>query len=188
MEPLSPNITPKFRREVKLAGFPTPVPKTFPGDVGKSQYLPPDYHYNLLVDRWEKISKPGSPEPDQQSLDLGEDLAVPDPTQAVPEFLGGATLVDHSLEPDCPLPELKPDMVNHPPHYTAADNGIECIDAIRAALGKEMFIGFLRGQVIKYHWRLLLKTNPLEDLRKASWYAKKLEDVLSEHLNDSNLG
>lgn len=27
-----------------------------------------------------------------------------------------------------------PDMVNHPPHYTAG--GIECIEAIRAAIAK----------------------------------------------------
>ena len=46
------------------------------------------------------------------------------------------------------------DMVNHPPHYAETDNGVECIDAIRAALGREQFIGFLRGQVIRYQWRL----------------------------------
>ena len=35
-----------------------------------------------------------------------------------------------------PTPTAEPDMVNHPPHYQS-DNGIECIDAIRAALGRE---------------------------------------------------
>ena len=48
------------------------------------------------------------------------------------------------------------DMVNHPPHYAETDNGVECIDAIRAALGREQFIGFLRGQVIKYQWLSLI--------------------------------
>ena len=72
------------------------------------------------------------------------------------------------------------DMVNHPPHYAETDNGIECIDAIRAALGREQFIGFLRGQVIKYQWRLGKKADSVEDNRKAIWYAAKLDEVLNE--------
>lgn len=74
----------------------------------------------------------------------------------------------------------KKDMVNHPPHYAETDNGIECIDAIRAALGREQFIGFLRGQVIKYQWRLGKKADSVEDNRKAIWYATKLDEVLNE--------
>lgn len=72
------------------------------------------------------------------------------------------------------------DMVNHPPHYAETDNGVECIDAIRAALGHEQFIGFLRGQVIKYQWRLGKKGSSVEDNRKAIWYADKLDEVLNE--------
>lgn len=72
------------------------------------------------------------------------------------------------------------DMVNHPPHYAETDNGVECIDAIRAALGREQFIGFLRGQVIKYQWRLGKKADSVEDNRKAIWYATKLDEVLNE--------
>lgn len=74
----------------------------------------------------------------------------------------------------------KKDMVNHPPHYAETDNGVECIDAIRAALGREQFIGFLRGQVIKYQWRLGKKADSVEDNRKAIWYATKLDEVLNE--------
>ena len=72
------------------------------------------------------------------------------------------------------------DMVNHPPHYAETDNGIECIDAIRAALGREQFIGFLRGQVIKYQWRLGKKDSSAQDNQKAIWYANKLDEVLQE--------
>jgi hypothetical protein len=72
------------------------------------------------------------------------------------------------------------DMVNHPPHYAETDNGVECIDAIRAALGKEQFIGFLRGQVIKYQWRLGKKDSSVQDNKKAIWYATKLDEVLNE--------
>src|SRR5210317_415527 len=43
------------------------------------------------------------------------------------------------------------DMVNHPPHYNHA--GIECIDAIRAALTPEEFRGYCKGNNLKYTWR-----------------------------------
>jgi hypothetical protein len=64
------------------------------------------------------------------------------------------------------------DNVNHPEHYTSGD--IECIDAIRAALG-DKFEGFLIGNVFKYCWRHDHK-NGLEDLKKAQWYLQKAID------------
>ena len=81
-----------------------------------------------------------------------------------------------------PKPKVIPrvDPVNHPPHYADSENGIECIDAIEAALGHEQFIGFLRGQVIKYTWRLGKKDDPVQDASKAQWYQNKLIDVLSK--------
>lgn len=63
------------------------------------------------------------------------------------------------------------DNVNHPPHYTKG--GIECIDAIRAALGARGFIAYCRGCVIKYHWRSPHKGRPQEDHEKAAWYSQK---------------
>ena len=66
------------------------------------------------------------------------------------------------------------DPVNHPAHYTASDTGLECIDAIRAALGHIGFVAFLRGQVIKYTWRLGLKDDAAQDAAKARWYADRL--------------
>ena len=66
-----------------------------------------------------------------------------------------------------------PDMVNKPPHYTAG--GIECIDAIGAALSshKDPMGAWLTGQVIKYLWRWPLK-NGVEDLKKARFYLDRL--------------
>ena len=72
----------------------------------------------------------------------------------------------------------KVDQVNHPQHYTSG--AIECIDAMESALGHEQFIGFLRGQVIKYTWRLGKKDGARVDAEKAEWYAKKLAEVLGE--------
>ena len=73
------------------------------------------------------------------------------------------------------------DYVNHPPHYTAGT--IECIDAIRAALGPEGFKAFCRGNSIKYLWRYNRKGGN-EDLEKAIWYTNKL---ISENDNDAEL-
>jgi len=64
-----------------------------------------------------------------------------------------------------------PDMVNEPPHYT--QGGIECIDAIRAALTPEEFRGFCKGNAIKYSWREKHKGGN-EDLKKAGWYLAKV--------------
>lgn len=64
------------------------------------------------------------------------------------------------------------DMVNNPPHYKQGD--IECIDAIKAALGAEGFKAYCRGQVIKYIWRAEHKENPAEDIKKAQWYLNRL--------------
>lgn len=68
------------------------------------------------------------------------------------------------------------DAVNHPTHYN--QGGIECIDAIEAALGPDGFVAFLRGQVIKYQWRLGLKDAAAQDAAKADWYSRKLVETL----------
>lgn len=69
-----------------------------------------------------------------------------------------------------PAPAVKEcltvDNVNHPAHYN--QGGIECIDAIKAAIG-DGFADYLRGNVIKYLWRCEHKGG-IEDLKKAAWY------------------
>ena len=62
------------------------------------------------------------------------------------------------------------DIVNHPSHYT--QGGIECIDAIRAALTPEEFRGFCKGNIIKYVWRERFKGGN-ESMEKAGWYLRK---------------
>jgi len=68
------------------------------------------------------------------------------------------------------------DEVNTPAHYT--QGGIECIDAIEAQLTKQEFIGFLRGQIAKYNWRMGLKGSVLVDAQKCQWYNNKLISLL----------
>lgn len=59
----------------------------------------------------------------------------------------------------------QPDMVNHPPHYTAHPSGVECIQITE-------HMSFCLGNAVKYIWRADLK-NGTEDLEKAKWYLER---------------
>ena len=74
------------------------------------------------------------------------------------------------------------DVVNHPSHYTQGD--IECIDAIKAALGEEQYEWYLRGACIKYLWRYKMKSG-VESLKKSEWYLKRLIE-LNEEIESRN--
>ena len=70
------------------------------------------------------------------------------------------------------------DMVNHPSHYT--QGGIECIDAIKAAVtGLTGMEAVCTGNIIRYIWRWKYK-NGLEDVKKCRWYIDKLIKELEE--------
>ena len=79
-------------------------------------------------------------------------------------------VVSEYVEPFVSVEDSDP--VNRPSHYTAG--GIECIDAIKASMSTEAFLGFLKGNVQKYMWRYEKKVAPVEDLKKAQWYLSKL--------------
>jgi hypothetical protein len=66
------------------------------------------------------------------------------------------------------------DPVNNPEHYI--QGGIECIDAIEAALTPEEFRGFCKGNALKYIWRERHKGGE-ESLKKANWYLRKLTNA-----------
>ena len=71
------------------------------------------------------------------------------------------------------------DPVNRPEHY---NNGkMECIDAIHGMLTHDEYIGYLRGNALKYNWRCRDKGKPIEDLRKARWYEERLIRYMLEH-------
>jgi len=73
------------------------------------------------------------------------------------------------------------DYVNHPPHYKQGD--IECIDAIKAALG-DGYTYYLQGSVIKYIWRFEHKENPVQDLQKSAWYLDRLIGEMQKYGED----
>lgn len=56
--------------------------------------------------------------------------------------------------------------IDHPTHYTDRNIGYECIAITQ-------YQSFCTGNVIKYLWRYKGKGHPLEDLKKARWYARK---------------
>ena len=69
------------------------------------------------------------------------------------------------------VPEVS-DMVNHPNHYK--QGGLETIDIMQALLPHEQFIGYLKGNIIKYRERAEHKGNAEQDYAKAKWYYDKL--------------
>jgi hypothetical protein len=71
-------------------------------------------------------------------------------------------------------PVIQEDPVNHPSHYT--DGGIECIEAIEAALTIEEFRGYCKGNCMKYIWRERHKGGT-ESLKKAQWYLNRLIEL-----------
>ena len=58
------------------------------------------------------------------------------------------------------------DSVNHPKHYTSHPSGVECIQITE-------HMGFNLGNAMKYIWRADLKSDAVEDLRKAVWYINR---------------
>jgi hypothetical protein len=62
------------------------------------------------------------------------------------------------------------DLVNSPTHYNQF--GLECIDAIKLAVGEEGFVGYCHGNALKYLWRAEYKHSKRQDLAKAAWYCR----------------
>ena len=85
-----------------------------------------------------------------------------------------------------PNEEKKSDNVNSPSHYTSGKT--EVIDIIEDAVkdAPSNIYGMLQGQVLKYMLRVWLKSNPLEDLKKARWYLDRLIAHYSNPPGDEN--
>ena len=63
-------------------------------------------------------------------------------------------------------------------HYCT--DSIECIDAIRAALGKEGFIAYCRGNMLRYVWRLGKKDEDTVEAQKAIVYGKWIINTICD--------
>jgi hypothetical protein len=69
--------------------------------------------------------------------------------------------------------------VSKPSHYNVED-GVECITYIKQVLGKDGFVAYCRGNVMKYNHRAMYKGNPLEDMAKAQQYLEWANETLKE--------
>ena len=75
--------------------------------------------------------------------------------------------------------EVFEDMVNHPKHYqiVVGDSNIEVTELIETALTIEEYIGYLKGNILKYHIRAHAN-NGREDIMKANFYSRILERLI----------
>jgi hypothetical protein len=119
-------------------------------------------------------------EPPSKKPTLGQKLAEQalKGIWAANDAVNGTPVIKESLttEPNCPeIPDSSSDPIN-PAHYK--QGGIECIEAIKAALG-DGFPDYLRGNVMKYLWRYKEKGG-VDDLRKSAWYLDRLIQKVGE--------
>ena len=89
------------------------------------------------------------------------------------------SLEDCTTEIDWGKDQGMEDLVNHPTHYNSG--GIECIQAIEASMELEAFQGYLKGNILKYIWRMSYKGKALEDCEKSQWYLNKLISTLEDN-------
>lgn len=66
----------------------------------------------------------------------------------------------------------------NPDHYDIG--GIQALDYMKAKLTKQEYIGYLKGNIIKYISRAKYKGAEWDDYRKALWYADKLVEFGNE--------
>lgn len=71
------------------------------------------------------------------------------------------------------------DEINSPSHYMLFP-GMESIDVIQKALTPDEFIGFCKGNALKYRLRAGEKGPAEKCIAKANWYQRKLRQVVQE--------
>ena len=72
----------------------------------------------------------------------------------------------------------KEDLVNDPSHYDVFPDAT-AIEIIEKALTYEEFIGFLKGNTLKYRLRAGFKDAVEQDIDKAKWYQRYLFTFMS---------
>ena len=68
--------------------------------------------------------------------------------------------------------------VERPAHYNR--KGIEALSAIEASMSQAEFIGYLKGNIMKYLWRYGYKNSPKKDLGKARFYLDYLYNIVAD--------
>lgn len=71
--------------------------------------------------------------------------------------------------------------VDHPAHYGGANNPYETIKVLEAWLTPEEFIGFCKGNAIKYQSRAgkhVAGESALQDAAKSRWYINRMVEYM----------
>lgn len=122
-----------------------------------------------MADKWNcPVHKP-CPYDACEHADLEVDVSGAIGNVMICENCGNQYIATHT----CLLGGETVDLVNSPPHYTAHPSGVECIQITE-------HFNFNIGNAIKYLWRVGLKGNEVEDLKKAEWYVKREIERLSK--------
>lgn len=66
---------------------------------------------------------------------------------------------------------------DNPDHYKTGK--LECIDAMRAMLGDEGFVAYLRGTLFRYNWRIGKKDEDIMEAKKIAVYTRWLNETLA---------
>ena len=82
--------------------------------------------------------------------------------------------------------KVKEDSVNNPKHYMLFADGMESFDVIRKTLTREEYIGFLKGNILKYRLRAGKKGEASTCIDKSDWYAQKLTESVESMKGDDN--
>ena len=125
---------------------------------------------------------------DNQGLCAACPITCPDCIQADSFDEMDEAMIDDLYESLMSLEKPKPDpaadatkeadMVDNPEHYTFG--GIETVDYLRAKLTKEEFVGWCRGNALKYLSRAGHKDEELQEYRKAAKYIEWIIDAMKE--------
>ena len=70
------------------------------------------------------------------------------------------------------------DQVNSPEHFIILD--FDAIDLIEMSMTRNEFLGYLKGNVLKYIIRYRHKGKAAEDLGKCLWYLTRLKDKVED--------
>lgn len=165
-----------YEYRLDLVEEPKPVPKFKVGDKVKQSY---PYAYGFMGKR-HTVGTVTDVCPKEYSFDYRVDFSGVSEgyshwgmLESELELVTQRKLIDDYIKASTKA--AQPDPVSSPSHYTSGQ--IECIDYIRSVLSREEFRGWLRGNVIKYQHRYLLKGKPVEDLKKILFYTKELIDL-----------
>jgi hypothetical protein len=78
---------------------------------------------------------------------------------------------------DITLEEIDP--VRSPSHYQLLGGEVEVKDIIKDRLTQEEWLGYIKGNMLKYHLRMGYKENLEQDLNKMLFYGEWLQEELA---------